>query len=134
MMNSVDIRVVVPAPSCTSRHPSIMSQAIQAYREVLKAARRCFNEDWNARRTVRDMAREKFLANANAFEDLENKIKLAKDAAFLLRHNVVQGVKENGDTLKLNIRPETEMMLNPPTKVTTKLRARSVKAFTNSSS
>ncbi|KAI1163848.1 hypothetical protein F5B18DRAFT_651174 [Nemania serpens] len=88
-----------------------MSTALPAYRNLLRAARLAFQGDGTMLTAARSSIREGFRANA-ALEptspEFPAAVKHAEEVATILRQNVVQGKREEGDLYKLRIHEETE--------------------------
>ncbi|PWY75498.1 mitochondrial zinc maintenance protein 1, mitochondrial [Aspergillus heteromorphus CBS 117.55] len=77
-----------------------MSQAISArsaYRQLLRATRIAFRNDIRVMLGARQEARRNFDNHPRVGIDTPMQIKHAVEVADILKHNIVQGVREKGD-------------------------------------
>ncbi|OAP58761.1 hypothetical protein AYL99_07851 [Fonsecaea erecta] len=86
--------------------------ALAAYRHVLRATRRAFQDDYHLLHAARMQARTGFETLRTMDPDSEEAIKgiaHAEGVASILRHNVVQGKLVDGsNVIRLNIHEDTE--------------------------
>ena len=95
-------RAARPAVGALGR--SFTTESSRAYRELLKAQRELFGEDYRARVAARLETRTQFMQNAGASEsDVPGMVQDARDAAVFLRHNVAQTVR-NDETGNFGVR------------------------------
>uniref|UniRef100_A0A7S0PZP1 Complex 1 LYR protein n=1 Tax=Coccolithus braarudii TaxID=221442 RepID=A0A7S0PZP1_9EUKA len=81
--------------------------ASRAYRELLKAQRVVFNQDFATLRAARIETRSQFMLNANApVEKVPQLLQDASDAAHFMKANVAQTVRNDSGNYELNPRPE----------------------------
>ncbi|KAL1977794.1 hypothetical protein VTN31DRAFT_653 [Thermomyces dupontii] len=76
---------------------SSSTSAISAYRQLLRATRIAFKDDYRTLFAARAEARKHFEQNRNAGVDAPMKINDALEAADMLRRNIVQGVRDAED-------------------------------------
>lgn len=99
-------RAARPAVGALGR--SFTTESSRAYRELLKAQRELFGEDYRARVAARLETRTQFMQNAGASEsDVPGMVQDARDAAVFLRHNVAQTVR-NDETGNFELKPKPE--------------------------
>ncbi|EED77345.1 predicted protein [Postia placenta Mad-698-R] len=101
--------------------PALRASARAAYRDVLRASAVTFTGDDVVRGAFRAMIRNQVMAPSQPSdsEQLQEKIKLTREIAEVLRKNIVQAVKiedardpESYDRFKLNITEHTELGSN----------------------
>ncbi|OQD73645.1 hypothetical protein PENDEC_c014G00466 [Penicillium decumbens] len=94
--------------------------ALSAYRQILRATRIAFANDTRVLLAARAEARQKFDENRRAAVDTGMQINQALEVASILRHNIVQGSREEGKEdakWELNIHGEIERGDNDSIKV-----------------
>ncbi|KAJ5594640.1 Mitochondrial zinc maintenance protein 1 [Penicillium hispanicum] len=94
--------------------------AISAYRQLLRATRVAFRDDSRVLLAARQEARRNFDQNRRVGIDTGLQINHAIEVANLLRHNLVQGAREDGDDAakwELRIHDEIERGDNDSIKV-----------------
>lgn len=90
----------------------IVIMSVAAYRHLLRAARLAFHGDQATLAAARAKARGDFEAGRSlrrGSEECRAQVKVAEDAAWLLRHNVVQAVETGSGSVRLNIHADTEL-------------------------
>ncbi|KAJ3158868.1 hypothetical protein HDU86_002556 [Geranomyces michiganensis] len=96
----------------------LRSQVLRAYKDLLRAEKKTFELDVVQISQARKHTRQQFLAQANETDaaKIAQLIKVANQAATIIRKNVVQGVKDttrtDGDVYKLKIDSEKEVNSN----------------------
>ncbi|KAL1980783.1 hypothetical protein VTN96DRAFT_3553 [Rasamsonia emersonii] len=68
--------------------------ALSAYRQLLRATRIAFQDDYRMLYAARAEARRRFDENRRLGVDTPMQIQHAVEAAHILRHNIVQGVRD----------------------------------------
>ncbi|BDD63882.1 Mitochondrial zinc maintenance protein 1, mitochondrial [Monascus purpureus] len=94
--------------------------ARSAYRQLLRATRLAFKDDTRVLLAARQQARQNFDQNRREGVDTPMKINHAVEVANILRHNIVQGVREADNEearWKLRIHNEIERGDNDTVKV-----------------
>ncbi|KAJ5216710.1 Mitochondrial zinc maintenance protein 1 [Penicillium citrinum] len=94
--------------------------ALSAYRQVLRATRIAFRDDIRVMLAARQEARNNFDQNRRVGVDTGMQINHAIEVANLLRHNLVQGAREDGNEAakwELRIHDEIERGDNDSIKV-----------------
>ncbi|KAJ5110422.1 Mitochondrial zinc maintenance protein 1 [Penicillium argentinense] len=71
--------------------------ALKAYRQILRATRIAFRDDTRVMLAARQEARRNFDQNRRVGIDTGMQINHAIEVANILRHNLVQGAREDGD-------------------------------------
>ncbi|KAI9034378.1 hypothetical protein DFJ74DRAFT_649330 [Hyaloraphidium curvatum] len=93
---------------------SLRSRVIHTYRILLKAQSEVFAGDAATLVAGRIKTREAFLKNRELNDEaqISKLLSEAEEMAFLLRRNVVQAVKVNEDTYRLNLDPSRHELRN----------------------
>lgn len=94
--------------------------ALSAYRQVLRATRVAFRDDVRVMIAARQEARRNFDQNRRVGIDTGMQINHAVEVANLLRHNLVQGAREDGNEAakwELRIHDEIERGDNDSIKI-----------------
>ncbi|KAJ5667814.1 Mitochondrial zinc maintenance protein 1 [Penicillium maclennaniae] len=94
--------------------------ALSAYRQILRATRIAFQNDNRVLLAARAEARRNFEENRRVGIDTGLQINNAIEVASILRHNIVQGAREDGNEdakWELNIHDEIERGDNDSIKV-----------------
>ncbi|EPS26429.1 hypothetical protein PDE_01366 [Penicillium oxalicum 114-2] len=100
--------------------PAPSTAALSAYRQVLRATRIAFRDDLRVMTAARQEARRNFDQNRRVGVDTGMQINHAVEVANILRHNIVQGAREDGDESakwQLRIHDEIERGDNDSIKV-----------------
>ncbi|KAJ5151686.1 Mitochondrial zinc maintenance protein 1 [Penicillium capsulatum] len=88
--------------------PSV--SALSAYRQLLRATRLAFRDDFRVLLAARQEARKNFDENRRVGVDTGMKINHAVEVANLLRHNLVQGAREqDNESAKWELRIHDEI-------------------------
>ncbi|KAJ3180286.1 hypothetical protein HDU87_002165 [Geranomyces variabilis] len=93
----------------------LRSQVLRAYKDLLRAERKTFEFDSVQITQAREHTRQQFLAQANETDaaKIAQLVKVANQAATIIRKNIVQGVKDtgrtDGDVYKLRLDSEKEI-------------------------
>ncbi|KAJ5774064.1 hypothetical protein N7457_008960 [Penicillium paradoxum] len=94
--------------------------ALSAYRQLLRATRLVFHNDLPVLIAARQEARQNFEKNRRTAIDTGMQINHAVEVAHILRHNIVQGSRAQGDEAakwELNIHDQIERGDNDSIKV-----------------
>ncbi|QKX60191.1 uncharacterized protein TRUGW13939_07334 [Talaromyces rugulosus] len=94
--------------------------ALSAYRQVLRATRLAFRDDFNVLIAARTEARKQFDQHKRTGIDTPMQIQHALEAASILRHNIVQGARDAEDQngkWELRIHDEIERGDNDSVKI-----------------
>ncbi|KAH8689913.1 mitochondrial zinc maintenance protein 1, mitochondrial [Talaromyces proteolyticus] len=94
--------------------------ALSAYRQVLRATRIAFRDDFTILTAARTEARKQFDAHKRTGVDTPMQIQHAVEAASILRHNIVQGARDAEDQngkWELRIHDEIERGDNDSVKI-----------------
>ncbi|KAJ5261263.1 Mitochondrial zinc maintenance protein 1 [Penicillium angulare] len=100
--------------------PAPSTAALGAYRQILRSTRVAFRDDVRVMIAARQEARRNFDQNRRVGIDTGMQINHAIEVANLLRHNLVQGAREQGDEAakwELRIHDEIERGDNDSIKV-----------------
>jgi hypothetical protein len=96
---------------------------LQSYKQLLRAQQQAFRKDHFNIRNARIFTKQKYLESKDleSEDEIKAKLKIANDAALIIRRNIVQGVRHNeASPFVLNITPETEVNSNDTIKGTCK--------------
>lgn len=88
--------------------------ALAAYRQILRATRIAFHEDYSVLHAARTQARKGFDKQSSldpASQEATKAIEHAEGVARILRHNVVQGVRGENDVLSMQVQLHLQQSL-----------------------
>ncbi|KAJ1974339.1 hypothetical protein H4R35_003652 [Dimargaris xerosporica] len=94
-------------------------EASAVFRQIARAGRVAFKGDHEALQALRTNLRQKFVEQRNETDPakIAKNLKVGRQVAQILTHNVVQGVRKGPETYQLNLdKDRHEINTNPPIK------------------